>query len=227
MAYFAFYHLDARTAAVFINNNYDSYVQAAGVFVESFTAHGGYIMAIEYFSSEDDFPYLLNKFVDNPPDIIFCPEDFIPASVLVNTAHEMGFSDTYLLGSDAWDGLLAYVFNFEAMERAYYSAPFSFDDETPEVVYFVRNFFNAFSQMPLTGSAAAYNCVYILAKAIEAVETTEWADIISAMRSMEFDLMTGRIYFDENNNPHTNVFIIQIKDGVYSTREKIYLQRRQ
>jgi branched-chain amino acid transport system substrate-binding protein len=226
MAYFAYNSLNARTAVVFINRYYDSYIQAARVFADSFSAHGGDIISMEYFSSEDDFPYLLGKFADNPPDVIFCPEDFIPASILVNSAHEMGFTNTYLLGSDAWDGLLAYVYNPEAMERAYYSAPFSFDDETPEIVHFVRNFFNSFSQMPLTGSANAYNSVHILAEAIAIAGSTDRDAIVYAMRTNEFELMTGLIYFDENNNPHSNVYVIQIKGGVYSTRTKIYLPRR-
>ena len=223
MAHFAHNSLGAQTAVVLINRNYDSYTHTAEVFTRSFTARGGRVRAVESFSSENDFAYILGKYAANPPDVIFCPEDFIPAARLVNTVHEIGLGNTYILGTDAWDGLLAYVHNPQAMERAYYSAPFSYDDNSPDVAQFVRNYFNAFSLLPLTGSATAYNCVYILAEAIKKAESTDRDAIVSAMRTNEFDVMTGRVKFDKNNNPQTNVYIIQIKDGVYSTREKIYM----
>ena len=223
MANFAYNYLGARRAVVLANQNFASYIRTARVFAQTFTALGGYIMAYEYFSSEDDFPYLLAKHAHDPPDVIFCPEDFIPAARLINTAHELGLRYTRLLGSDAWDGVLAYVFESEAMERAYYSAPFMFDDQSEEVARFVRNYFDRFAQMPLTGSATAYICVYIIADAIERAGNTNREDIVSAMKSTNLDTIIGRMYFDHNNNPRTNVYVIQIKGGEYSTYAKLSL----
>jgi branched-chain amino acid transport system substrate-binding protein len=81
--------------------------------------------------------------------------------------------------------------------------------------------------MPLSGSATAYNCVYILAEAIEKAGSTDRDAVISAIRENEFELITGRIKFDENNNPHTSVYIIRIEGGIYSTYEKLNIQRGQ
>jgi branched-chain amino acid transport system substrate-binding protein len=223
MAYFAYNSLNARTAVIFSNRNYDSYIQASKVFAESFAAHGGRIIAIESYSSEKDFDYLLRKHAANPPDVIFCPDNYIPAARLVNTAYKIGFRKTSLLGSDAWDGILTYVYNPRAMENAYYSAPFSFDDPDEKVVRFVRNYFDSFAQMPLSGSATAYICVHILAEAITIAGNTNKNNIISAIKENEFDTITGSIKFDENNNPHTSVYVIQIKNGQYSTYKKLRL----
>jgi branched-chain amino acid transport system substrate-binding protein len=77
--------------------------------------------------------------------------------------------------------------------------------------------------MPLSGSATAYTCVYILAEAIRKAGNTDRDNIISAMKANELNLITGYLKFDENNNPRTNVYIIQIKDGVYATYEKLSL----
>jgi len=73
----------------------------------------------------------------------------------------------------------------------------------------------------LSGSATAYTCVYILAEAINKAGNTDKDDIVSAIRANEFDVITGRIKFDENNNPRTNVYVIQIEGGIYSTYEKL------
>jgi branched-chain amino acid transport system substrate-binding protein len=221
MSYFAFNYLEAKTAVVFSNTNHNNYMQSARIFSESFAAQGGKIIAVEYYSDDSDFAFLLQKHSANPPDVIFCPDDYIPAAKLVNTAYETGLANINILGTDAWDGLLAYVHKPEAMENVYYSASFSYDDKTVEVMLFVRNYFTSFSQMPLSSAAAAYTCVHILSEAIKKAGNTNWDAIVSALRENEFNVITGRIKFDNNNNPNINVYIIQIKGGVYSTFVKL------
>jgi len=223
MAYFARNSLKAQTALVLSNEANSGYKRITEIFSYDFTKRGGTIIATESYQNIDGFSDMLNKYAANPPDVIFCPEDYIPAAKLVNDVYEAGFSDTRVLGSDAWDGLLTYVNNKDAMKNAYYSAPFSFDDQDAKVVSFVRKYFDYFSQMPLSGSASAYTSVFILADAIKRAGSTDKDAIISAIKETDLDSIIGRIRYDENNNPHTNVYIIQIKGGEYSTYEKISL----
>jgi branched-chain amino acid transport system substrate-binding protein len=229
MAQFARVSLKAETAVVLCNKNNDSYKWVAEVFAKSFTDRGGQVIALDYYSAEGDlavinFAPILKKYAAGAPDIIFCPEDYIPAAALVNTAYEEGFHNTQILGSDAWDGLLAYVNYPLAMNNVYYTSPFFFYDADPAVARFVKAYLDIFSQMPLAGSATAYTCVYILANAVEKAGNTNKDDIISAIKANELDLITGRIKFDGNNNPRTNVYIIKIIGGIYSTFEKLSLQ---
>jgi branched-chain amino acid transport system substrate-binding protein len=114
----------------------------------------------------------------------------------------------------------------KAMENVYYSSPFSFDDDDEIVARFVRKYFSSFFFFFMSGSATAYVSVYILTEAIKKAGNTESGDIVSAIKSNELDMITGRIQFDENNNPRPNVYILQIKDGIYTKYEKIILQRR-
>jgi branched-chain amino acid transport system substrate-binding protein len=223
MAYFAYHSLGARTAVVLKNVNANSYGHITEPFIKSFIADGGQIAAVELYAPGDDFADILRKYAASPPDIVYCPENYISAANLVNAAYEADFKNTHILGTDAWDGLLAYVYHLEAMENAYYSSPFCFDDKDEIVAQFVRNYFSSFSQMPLTGSAAGYTCVYILAEAIKKAGNTESNDIITAIKSNELDMITGRIKFDENNNPRQNVYILQIKGRIYATYEKMSL----
>jgi branched-chain amino acid transport system substrate-binding protein len=222
MAYFAYNSLNARTAVVLKNETNNNFCQTVEIFSEAFRKHGGRVIAAELYSTWKDFAGVLRKYAANPPDVIFCPEDYVPAAKLVNAAYEAGFVNTRILGSDAWDGLLAYVYP-DAMKNVYYSAPFSFDDQDKDVVRFVRNYFDFFSQMPLSGSAAAYTSVYILSNAIQKAGSTGKDAVISAIKENELDSIIGRIRFDENNNPHTNVYVIQIEGGEYSTYEKLSL----
>jgi len=223
MAYFARNSLNAKTAVVFWNKNNNDFNHIVETFTESFKDLGGRIMAVEPYSTWNDFSGILRKYVNNPPDVIFCPEDYVPAAKLANTAYETGLVNTPILGSDAWDGLLAYIYNPDTMKNVYYSAPFSFDDQDANVVQFVRKYFDCFSQMPLSGSATAYTCVYILSEAIKIAGGVDKDALISAIKENQLDSITGHIRFDENNNPHTNVYIIHLKGGEYSTYEKLRL----
>ena len=223
MAHFARNSLNAKTAIVMYGDSYYGFKQMTEIFSKAFTDRGGQILAAEPYSTGDNFAKVLRKHAAAPPDVIFCPEDYDLAAALVNAVYEEGFHNTSVLGTDAWDGLLSYVINPDAMNGVYYSSPFSFDDADPLVTHFVKTYLDNFSQMPLAGSATAYTCVHILANAIEKAGSTNREAVISAVKSNELDLITGRIKFDENNNPHTNVYIIQIKGGVYSTYEKLSL----
>jgi len=68
---------------------------------------------------------------------------------------------TVLAKASAADGIP--LFSPSAVDLLY-------NDENGNVTDFEKNYFNAFSQMPLSGSAAAYKCVYILADTINITE---------------------------------------------------------
>jgi len=221
MAKFARNSIEAKTAVVMYNNDYDSYKKATEIFSRIFSELGGKVIAVEAYSSEEKYEDILKKYVANPPNVIYYPSDYLPAAKFLNAAFELGLENTYLLGSDAWDGILDYVPNPKARRKAYYTTSFSFDDKDSITEKFVRNYFSTFSQMPLTGSANAYTCTYILSEAIKKAGNTNSNDIVSAMKENELNTVIGHIKFNENNNPHPNVYIIQIKDGAYATYKKL------
>jgi len=223
MAYFAYNSLKTKTAVIMNKRNNENYKRLAEIFTESYKERGGRILALEQFTTWDDFSGILEKYASNPPDVIYCPDDYLPAAKLVNAIYEAGLKKTHILGTDGWDGILAYVKNQDALKNVYYSAPFSFDDHDEKVTQFVRKYFDAFSQMPLSGSATAYTCVYILSEAIKKAGNTGKDAVISAIKENELDSIIGHIRFDENNNPRANVYIVHIKNGEYSTYEKLSL----
>jgi len=223
MAHFAAETLNAKTAVVLSQKDSGNYSQIADFFAKSFAKAGGSVLAVESYSSENDFSGILRKYSGNHPDVIFYPGDYTPAAKLINMSYEAGFKNTYLLGSDSWDGLLSYVFQPDALKNVFYTAPFSFDDHDEDVTRFVTNYFESYSQMPLSGSATSYSCVYILAEAIKKAGTTNKDDIIASLKEIDMDVITGRIKFDENNTPRSNVYIIKIEGGEYSSFLKLNL----
>jgi branched-chain amino acid transport system substrate-binding protein len=221
MAKFAKRSLKAKTAVVLYNSSNGSFKQAAEIFAKNFKDYGGQVVAIKSYVSESKYKSLLKEYMYNPPDVFYCPENYAPAAKFVNAVFELGMDSTYVLGSDAWDGILSHVSEPEARKRVYYTAPFSFDDPDPKVEKFVRNYFSTFDQMPLAGSACAYTSVYILAEAIKKTGGTKHDEIVRAMKENELSTIIGNVKFDMDNNPRTNVYVIQIRDGIYSVYEKM------
>ncbi|MDR0516235.1 MAG: ABC transporter substrate-binding protein [Fibromonadaceae bacterium] len=220
MAKFARNSLKAKTVLI-MHRNDSGYMQIADFFRKAFVAQGGEVIAFESYASESEYKSILGKHTEEPPDAIYCSEDYAPAAQLLNDILELGLNSSYMLGSDAWDGILDYVSNPEVRKKIYYTVPFAFDDQDYEVERFVRSYFTKFSQMPITGSASAYTSVYILSEAIKKAGSTNRDSLVLAMKENEFNSIMGRIKFDENNNPHPNVYVVKIKDGKYITYEKI------
>jgi branched-chain amino acid transport system substrate-binding protein len=221
MAKFARRSLKAKTAVVLYNSSNGNFKQATEIFAENFKDYGGQVVAVKPYVLESEYRDILKEYMSKPPDVLYFPENYVPAAKFVNTVFELGMDSTYVLGSDAWDGILSYVTEHKARERVYYTAPFSFDDPDPKVETFVRNYFSTFDQMPLAGSACAYTSVYILAEAIKKAGSTKHDEIVRAMKENELNTIIGHIKFDKDNNPHTNVYFIQIRDGIYSIYERM------
>jgi branched-chain amino acid transport system substrate-binding protein len=221
MARFAYEDIGATTAVVFFDMEYEGFALLASDFTHFFEQYDqAAVTAMVHYTRHDSFADLLADFVDSPPDVFYLPQNNVRAAELINTAYEMGFSDTIILGNHTWDGLLAHVHHPGVKDNVFYTAPFSFDDADPLVSSFVHNYFSVYSQMPLAGSAAGYACVYMLADAIERAQSLHPADLTAALQATDLTLTVGRVAFDPNNNPQTNLYVIQIKDGMYATRAK-------
>jgi len=119
---------------------------------------------------------------------------------------------------------LTFVHDRDVLDRIYYASPFAFDENTPKVTNFSQNYFDNFSYTPLSTSALTYSSVQILTASIEKAGSTNAEAIINAMKTNVHDIVTGRLQYDYHNNPnnpHTYVYIMQIKNGYYSSVDKI------
>jgi len=222
LASFACKTLDAKTALVI--NGESRYGRISDIFTDAFKSRGGKVIAVERYSAPEDFDAILKKYRANQPDVIFCPTDYAVAAKLGEAAHRNGFDKTNLLGTDAWDGILSFVHDRNFLDRIYYTSPFAFDEYTPKVTRFSQSYFDNFSYTPVSPSALAYSSVQILAKSIENAGNTNAKDIITEMRTNVHDIITGQLQYDFNNNPMnpgTYVYIMQTKDGYYSSVEKV------
>ena len=60
-----------------------------------------------------------------------------------------------------------------------------------------------------------------MAQAIEKAQSTEMDKIVEALKTIEFEGITGKLKFDENGEPIKAVSIINITDGKYELDQKV------
>ncbi|MCL2182205.1 MAG: ABC transporter substrate-binding protein [Chitinispirillia bacterium] len=233
VAGFALRTLSAKTALVIRGDS--RFDALADVFSAAFNEGGGRVAGAERYTGPAQFDDILKKYKSRRPDVIFCAADYVDAAQLAEAVHSAGFEGTRLLGTDAWDGILSFAHNIDAMERVYYAAPFAFDEPDPKITRFSQAYFDNFSYTPISTAALTYSAVQILVAAMEKHGTEAGgvkpgsASLVDVIRGSEFDIITGKIRFDENNNPispDSYVHIMQIKGGYYASVEKIRLNGR-
>jgi branched-chain amino acid transport system substrate-binding protein len=224
LAAFSRNKLGARTALVISGDK--RYEVLSDIFENTFRAKGGQIIARERYSCPSDFDSILKKYKKNQPDVIFSPTDYIVAAKLAEAAHRAELDRTKLVGTDAWDGILAFLHEPSIMDRVYYASPFAYDDNVQMITQFSQKYFDLFSFMPLSTSALSYSALQVLVQGIEKAQSTDSEAIAAAMRANVIDIITGQIAYDKDNNsssPHSNVYIMRFKDDYYSSFEKIQL----
>lgn len=222
MAKFALTTLNAKTAAVLYNNDVSASLYLAEIFKTSFEASGGTVVFIGgYDSSDTKFETIVNQFINNEPDVIFCTENNNNIAKLLTYAYYNDIRKTSFLGTDMWDGLTAYITTHEPLNNAYFCKSFLSDDTDERTQEFVKKYREAFNEPPLAGSAIAYDTVYVLAEAIKNAGSTDREKIIEELKATDLSAVTGRITYDQNNNPTKDAYIVGFQRGQYTTFEKI------
>ena len=229
MAKFAKEELDATTAAVIYNNS-DAY--STGLY-ESFIATaesiGLEVVASESYAGTDtDFKSQLTNIASKTPDVVFAPDYYNNLYLVMTQAKEVGLT-TKFLGVDGADGILG----IDGVDKAtvnglYFANHYSTQDQSPIVQDFLTGYKAEYNEDPSALAALGYDAAMLMIAAIEKVAedmeiepTAEvFSAIIAALDATDMECVTGRITYDENNNPQKTCAIILVKDEEYTLHGK-------
>lgn len=215
--------LNAKTAAIMINNSSDYSDGIAKAFIEQADILGIKITAKEgYADGDKDFRAQLTKIATEHPDVLLVPEYYEQASLIATQAREVGVKAVFI-GSDGWDGIAKTLdsSSYTAIENSYFTNHFSMQDTAPKIQNFLKSYKNTYNEDPSAFSALGYDAVYIIKKAVENAGSTDKKDIVNALKNIEYDGITGYLTFDEHNNPVKAVTILKIRNGEYIFDSKI------
>ncbi|MCL2401464.1 MAG: ABC transporter substrate-binding protein, partial [Oscillospiraceae bacterium] len=223
MAEFAVEVLGAQTAAILYSNEIDYSIGLMEAFVIRAEALGLEIVHIERHADEAvDFLGQLTNIAAHNPDVLFVPGYNYHVAMIGPQSVQAGLTDTILIGADGWAGSLDVLADPSSIEGSFYMTGFTHETTEQRVLDFIDRFYEEYGIMPNMFAAQAYDAAMILVAAIErTLEATSYAPdseafrlaLIANMAATDITGVTGRITFDEYNNPQKTAVIIQVIDG--------------
>ena len=217
LANFAQQKLNAKTAAVLINNSSDYSDGIAKSFIEEAEKLGITIVGKEgYADGDKDFKAQLTKIAPTNPDVLMVPEYYEQAALIATQAREVGIKSTFI-GPDGWDGIAKALDKsaYGAVENSYFTNHYSAQDTSEKVQNFLKAYRAKYNEEPSAFSALGYDAAYIVKASIEKAGSTDRKAVVEAMKNINYDGVTGQLTFDSKNNPVKAVTIIKVVDGNY------------
>jgi len=216
LALFARHRLKAATAALLVDAKSDYSVGLARAFEEDFAREGGKVVAeLKYAEGDSDFSAQLTSLAATQPDVLVLPGYYTDAGLIARQARSLGVKAT-LLGADGWDSPKLVEIGGAAIEGAYFSNHYSFDDPSPQVQKFVSDYRRSYGADPDSLSALAYDAARLIADAIARAGSTEGKRVRDALAATkDFPGVTGTITMDADRNPDKQPVILRVEKGKF------------
>lgn len=217
LANFAADNLKVKKVAVLRNTSNDYSNGVADKFIEVAKEKSLEIVADEGYGENDiDFKVQLTNINKKSPDLILVPEYYEKDVSIAGQAKELGIKSK-IIGPDGWDGVLATVAkgSEDTLEGIYFTNHYAVDDEAENIQNFVKKYEEKYNEKPSAFAALGYDTVYIYKEAFENAKSDSKEDLISAIKEVQYNGITGNLKFGENNNPIKSAAIIKIENGKY------------
>ncbi|HMF10040.1 MAG TPA: ABC transporter substrate-binding protein, partial [Thermoanaerobaculia bacterium] len=208
--------LKAATAGVLVDAKSDYSVGLARAFEDDFAREGGKVVAeLKYAEGDSDFSAQLTSLAASQPDVLVLPGYYTDAGLIARQARSLGVKAT-LLGADGWDSPKLVEIGGAAVEGAYFSNHYSFDDPSPQVQKFVADYRRSYGADPDSLSALAYDAARLIADAIARAGSTEGKRVRDALAATkDFPGVTGNITMDADRNPDKLPVILRVEGGKF------------
>ena len=213
-----------KVAAIYDSSD----VYSSGIY-EKFAAEaknqGVEVVVAEAFTADNktDFSVQLQKAKDAGAELVFLPIYYTEASLILKQADTMGFAPKFF-GCDGLDGILN-VENFDTKlaEGVMLLTPFAADATDDLTKNFVKNYQDAYGEIPNQFAADAYDAVYAIKAAAEKANVTpdmSASDICDALKKamteISIDGLTGEsMKWSADGEPDKAPKAVVITDGAY------------
>jgi len=221
MAVFAKENLNVQKVAIIYNTSDDYSDGLHESFKEKAEELGMEVVAIKGYSKDaTDFNAELTAIQAEDPDAIYVPDYYGTDALIATQARALGFYKP-LLGCDGWDGVLDVLAEekYSVVNNVYFTNHYFVGDTDEKVKAFVANYEKKYGVKPNALAALAYDAAYILANAIEAAGSTDWAAINEELAKTNYAGVSGNISYGDGTyvgDPTKDVTVIKIDNGEYN-----------
>ena len=199
-----------RTAFVMEDPGNEYVLGQTEEFRENFERLGGKIVNTAQYSGWDqDFTAILTAVFQSDADMIYMPDYYNVVNIVGRQAKEMGI-DAIIFGGDGWDSS---DLDRTAMDGYYYSNHYSVNDTRGIVQDWVEKYMSKYSSYPDALATLGYDSANLLFSAIEKAGVNDTAAVAEVLESNEFEMVTGKITFDQDHNPIKNAVVSKVNNG--------------
>lgn len=166
------------------------------------------VVATESAASGDvDFKTQLTNIKNAAPEVVFLPYYGAEASLILTQAAEIGL-EVRFLGADGISDIVDAIADKALLKNMTYSDHFSTQADSEMAKNFVEAFKAAYGEEPsVSFSATGYDAALVLTEAFRQ-GSGEYADVVAAIRATNVDAVSGRITFDDHNDPIKSAFMM-------------------
>lgn len=218
------YDQGLKKAAVISQNGDDYSTGLAGFFKSAYEAKGGEIVADEtYQTNETDFNAILTNVKSSGAEVVFIPSSITTASLILPQIKANGI-DAQILAADTWENATLITKDAVGVKLSTF-----FDennDSSKVAANFVKNFkqylnadakrikWNSGSDTVAAVSALGYDSYMAIYEALKSLdgkglETITSIDVKDALKTVNFEGVTGNIQFDEIGDAIKDVAVIK------------------
>jgi len=217
-ATFALKELNAKTAAVLLDQGNDYVRGLAEFFRDAFEKGGGKVVVWETYTAGDtDFTAILTKVKDANPDVLYLPDYYSTVNVIAAQANQMGIK-AVKMGGDGWDSP---QLDKAATAGGFFTNHYSSEDTRPVVQEFVKKYQAKYGSVPDALAALAYDAANILFSAIQQAGTDDPVKVAQTMEKGTFSVVSGDITFDAQHNPKKCAVILEVSPDKVSYKSTV------
>ena len=215
IANFARNTLQARTAAILIDQTSDYSKGLATFFQQSFSRLDGQVIYEDgYISGTIDFKNKLEPLLALNPDILFLPGFEIDSAYIIGQARSLGFTGP-IVGGDGWEPPTMFgLIDYKLLNNTYYCSDTSPADTAPAMQAFVKRFKQyTGGKEPQQGTVLAYDATCIALNALKTAKSLERKQVRDALeRTSQLPGITGLITLDEKHNAAKSAVMIELSN---------------
>ena len=211
---------DAKVAYVFTELGDDYSVGLGNYFTKEFERLGGKVVADQNPAGNTDMSGFVNAAKNANADVIFAPSSTTVASLLIAQAASSGIP---LISADTWDDAVILEAATKSGAEVYFST--FYDSEASAAAKEFLSGFQAWlnansdkltnnggSDTVSAVSALGYDTYMVAVEAIKKAGSTDSDDVNTAMPSVTYTGVTGKVEFDSEGDVDKNIIFIKAVD---------------
>lgn len=198
------------TKAAAIYDNGDEY--SSGLY-KTFKAecekNGIALVASESAAGSDvDFKAQLTNVKNAGPEMVFLPYYGATAALILAQAKELGL-DVKFYGADGISDIVKAISDKSLLTNMVYTDHFAIDAKSEKAASFIAGYEKKYGEKPtIAFSATAYDAAAVLVNAFTSTNSLDFATVVKAIKESAVEGVTGKITFDDHNDPIKSAFFM-------------------